>query len=125
MLYGRMILYLTTSKNKNMLTNLWMWLAIIFNVLTNIGFKYASLVEGNAAKKWLIFSGGLIFGFLNSVCFTESLKTVPLNTASAVFFSLTIVGLCLVSHFIFHEAMNWKQVAGTFVIIGGVILINA
>lgn len=108
-----------------MLTNYWIWLAIIFNVLTNIGFKYASLAEGNPSKKWLLFSGGLVFGLLNSVCFTEALKTVSLNTASAVFFSLTIIGLCLVSFFWFHEAMNWKQVTGTFVIIAGVLLINA
>jgi multidrug transporter EmrE-like cation transporter len=104
--------------------NYWMWLAILSNVLTNIGFKYASLVEGNPTKKWLMFSGGLVFGLLNSICFTEALKTIPLNTASAVFFSLTIVGLFLVSYFVFNEEMNWLRVAGTFVIVTGVIMIN-
>ena len=103
----------------------WLWSAILFNILTNIGFKYASLVEGNPVRKWVIFSVALIFGLLNSVCFTEALKTIPLNTASAVFFSLTIVGLFLVSYFVFHEGMNWMRVGGTFVIIAGVIMINA
>ncbi len=107
-----------------MITNYWIWLAIIFNVLTNIGFKYAAMVLGNPTKKWLTFAGALVFGLLNSVCMTEALKTTPLNTASAVFFSLTIVGLFFVSHFIFHDAMNWKHIAGTFVIIAGVVLIN-
>ena len=107
-----------------MLTNYWLWTSIIFNVLTNIGFKYASLVIGNPTKKWLIFSGGLVFGLLNSICFTEALKTIPLNTASAVFFSLTIVGLFLVSYVLFKEDMNWLRVAGTFVIVAGVIMIN-
>lgn len=122
MVYMGMIVYL--RKIKRMISNYWMWLAILFNVLTNIGFKYASMVEKNPPRYWAIFIGSLVFGFLNSICFTEALKTISLNTASAVFFSLTIIGLCLVSYFWFQEAMSWKQVTGTFVIIAGVILIN-
>lgn len=108
-----------------MLTNYWIWLAIIFNALTNIGFKYASMVEENAKKKWILFSGALVFGLLNSICFTEALKTIPLNIASAVFFSLTIVSLSMVSYFVFNEEMNWLHIGGTFVIIAGVVMINA
>ena len=106
-------------------TNYMLWLAIVFNVLTNIGFKYASIVEKNPKKYWIIMIISLVFGFLNSICFTESLKQIPLNIASAVFFSITIIGLCLISYFWFQEATNWKQVAGIFVIIGGVIMLNA
>lgn len=47
-----------------MITNYWLWLAILFNALTNMGFKYASMVEGNPKKKWLMFSGGLVFGLI-------------------------------------------------------------
>lgn len=107
------------------ITNYMLWLAIVFNVLTNIGFKYASMVEKNPKKYWIILIVSLVFGFLNSVCFTESLKQIPLNIASAVFFSITIIGLCLVSYFWFHEVTNWKQVAGIFVIIAGVVMVNA
>lgn len=108
-----------------MLTNYWIWLAIIFNVMTNVGFKYAALVDANASKKWMLFSGALIFGLLNSVCFTEALKTIPLNIASSVFFSLTIVGLFLVSYFVFNENLSWLHIAGNLVIIAGVIMVNA
>jgi len=66
----------------------------------------------------------LIFGLLNSICFTESLKQLPLNIASAVFFSITIIGLCLVSYFWFHETTNWKQFLGIFIILIGVVLVN-
>jgi multidrug transporter EmrE-like cation transporter len=118
-------IFIYIKKNKGMITNYWIWLAIIFNILTNIGFKYAAMVEKNPPRYWAIFIGSLVFGFLNSYCFTESLRTISLNTASAVFFSLTIVGLCLMSYFWFHEAMNWKHITGTFVIIAGVVLINA
>lgn len=107
------------------ITNYMLWLAIVFNVLTNIGFKYASMVEKNPKKYWIILIISLVFGFLNSVCFTESLKQIPLNIASAVFFSITIIGLCLVSYFWFEEVTNWKQVVGVFAIIGGVVLLNA
>ncbi|HRB69656.1 MAG TPA: DUF2061 domain-containing protein [Chitinophagales bacterium] len=44
--------------------------------------------------------------------------------ASALFFSLTIIGLLFSAHFIFHDAITWKQMVGTCVIIVGVILIN-
>lgn len=102
-----------------------LWLAIIFNILTNVGFKYAALAEKTPSKYWVIFAISLVFGFLNSICFTESLKTVPLNIASAVFFSVTVIGLCLMSFFWFQEAINWKQTLGIFVIIAGVVLVNA
>jgi multidrug transporter EmrE-like cation transporter len=102
-----------------------LWLAILFNILTNVGFKYAALAEKTPVKYWTIFAISLVFGFLNSICFTESLKSVPLNIASAVFFSVTVIGLCLMSYFWFQEALNWKQTAGIFVIIAGVVMVNA
>lgn len=107
------------------ISNYMLWLAILFNILTNIGFKYASMVEKNPAKYWVIFIGSLVFGLLNSYCFTEALKTIPLNIASAIFFSVTIIGLCLVSYVWFQEPINFKQTIGIFVIIAGVLIINA
>lgn len=106
-------------------SNYMLWLAILFNVLTNVGFNYASKVDVKLPKYWIIFIGSLVFGLLNSFCFTECLRTIPLNIASAVFFSLTVVGLCLMSYFWFHEAINWKQAVGIFVIISGVVMVNA
>ena len=111
-------------RKNHQMNNIWLWTAILFNVLTNVGFKYAALVEGNPVKKWSYFTIGLVFGFLNSICFTEALKTIPLNTASAVFFSLTIVGLFLVSYLVFNEGINWLRVTGTFVICAGVVMVN-
>ncbi|HQV78044.1 MAG TPA: SMR family transporter [Chitinophagales bacterium] len=107
-----------------MLTNYWIWLAIASSILTNIGFKLAAMVTNHPTKKWMTFAVALIFGLINSVCMTEALKTIPLNIASALFFSLTIIGLLFSAHFIFHDAITWKQMVGTCVIIVGVILIN-
>ena len=104
--------------------NYWIWLAVLFNILTNAGFKYAALVVDNASKKYLIFSAALFFGLLGSVFLTESLKTIPLNIAAAVFFSCTIVGVLLMSHFLFKEELNWVNTLGILVIIAGVAMVN-
>jgi multidrug transporter EmrE-like cation transporter len=101
-----------------------MWLAIFFNILTNIGFKFSAM-QVDTGRKWGIFSISIFFGLLNSIFMTEALKTIPLNIGCVLFFSITIIGLCFSSYFIFNEAMSWKQISGTFIVIGGVFLINS
>lgn len=99
-------------------------LGVFFNLLTNIGFKYAAMVQNRPAKKWTFFGIALLFGLINSICVTEALKTLPLNIVSSIFFSMTIVGLLLVSYFVFHEPLNWIRVLGIFIIIAGVVLVS-
>lgn len=98
--------------------------AIIANVLTNIGFKYSAIYEADPAKKWGYLAVGLVFGLINSVLFTESLKYFSLQVASTAFFALTIVGLFLVSHYWFGEAVTWLRGVGGLVIVAGVILMS-
>lgn len=98
--------------------------AIIANVLTNIGFKYSALNELVPAKKWSWLAVGLVFGLINSVLFTESLRFVSLQVASTVFFALTIVGLYLVSVFWFNEPITLLRLAGAVVVIVGVIMMS-
>lgn len=101
-----------------------LYLAIAANLLTNVCFNFSALYDKVPAKKWGFLALGLVFGLINSVLFTEALKTVPLGIASAVFFSITIIGLFLVSHFYFHEAVNMRQVVGVFVVIAGVVMVS-
>lgn len=98
--------------------------SIIFNVLTNVGFNLAAINDANPVKKWAWFAIGLVFGLLNSYFFMESLKKIPLATASAIFFSLTIVGLFLAAHFGFGEKVSLMKFIGTGVIITGVIIVS-
>ena len=98
--------------------------SVIFNVLTNVGFKFSSLNEANPSKKWGFFAGGLVFGLINSYLFTEALQKVSLQTASAIFFSLTIIGLFLVDHFYFGTSINTKGLLGGALIIAGVVLVS-
>lgn len=98
--------------------------AIIANILTNVGFNFSAIYDKQPIKKWGFLAIGLVFGLINSVLFTECLKQIPLGIASAIFFSLTIIGLFLVAHFYFGEAVTLLRVAGIFVITAGVIMVS-
>jgi multidrug transporter EmrE-like cation transporter len=103
---------------------LMLFLGVLFNVFTNMGFKYAAMVQYRPVKKWSFFGIALLFGLANSLFVTEALKTLPLNVVTSIFFSMTIVGLLLVSYFIFHEQLNYMRVAGIAVIISGVVIVT-
>ncbi len=98
--------------------------SIIFNILTNVSFKYSALNDSVPSKKWGFLALGLVFGLINSVLFTEALKTIPMQVASAIFFSLTIVGLSLSAYFWFGEVFTTRQYIGIAVIIAGVVLVS-
>ncbi len=101
-----------------------LYAAIIANILTNIGFNFSAIHDKEPVKKWGFLAIGLVFGLINSVLFTESLKSIPLQVASAIFFSVTIVGLFLVSYFYFNEHVTPMRIAGVFVITLGVIMVS-
>ncbi len=98
--------------------------AIVANILTNVGFNFSAIYDKEPVKKWGFLALGLVFGLINSILFTESLKHIPLQVASAIFFSLTIVGLFLVSHFYFNEPVTTMRIAGIFTITAGVIMVS-
>lgn len=98
--------------------------SIIANVLTNVGFNLSAINDKTPVKKWGYLAGGLVFGLINSVLFTECLKYIPLHVASAIFFSVTILGLFLVAHFGFGEKVSYTQMVGVGVIIVGVIMVS-
>ena len=98
--------------------------SIFFNVLTNVGFNLSALNELSPVKKWSYFAVSLIFGLINSVLFMESLKYISLQSASAVYFALTIIGLFLVSYFGFKEQVSLQRLIGVTVIVVGVIMVS-
>ena len=103
---------------------IYLYTSILFNVFTNVGFNLGAINDANPTKKWSYFAGGLFFGLLNSVLFMEALKTIPLQVASSIYFSLTIVGLFLAAYFGFKEPVTLLRIAGIFVIIAGVIMVQ-
>jgi multidrug transporter EmrE-like cation transporter len=98
--------------------------AIVANILTNVGFNFSAIHDKVPVKKWGFLAIGLVFGLINSVLFTESLKQIPLGVASAIFFSITIVGLYLVAHFYFNEQVTALRMAGIFSITAGVVMVS-
>ena len=97
--------------------------SVFFNVLTNVGFNLAALNKENLTKFWGFFAGALVFGLINSYFSAEALKTMSLQSFSAIFFSLTVVGLFIASLF-FGEAVTGKASIGILLIISGVILVS-
>lgn len=98
--------------------------SIFFNVLTNVGFNLSALNEASPVKKWGYFAGGLVFGLINSYLFMECLREIPLQVASAIYFSLTIVGLFIAAHYFFGESVSLMRLGGTALIIGGVVMVS-
>ena len=98
--------------------------SIFFNVLTNVGFNLSAINDAYPTKKWGYFAGGLVFGFINSLLFAEALKDMSLQVASAIYFSLTIVGLFIAAYFFFNETISMMRLLGTALIIGGVVMVS-
>lgn len=97
--------------------------SVFFNVLTNVGFNLSALNKDNPFRFWAYFAGALVFGLINSYFSTVALKDMSLQAFSAIFFSLTVVGLFISSLF-FGEAVNMKATIGIALIIGGVIMVS-
>lgn len=98
--------------------------SIAFNVLTNVSFNLSAINEQNSFKRWSYFILGLVFGLINSFLFTECLKQLSLQVASAIFFSLTIIGLCIAAHFMFKEEITTLRLGGMLLIIAGVVMVS-
>jgi multidrug transporter EmrE-like cation transporter len=96
-------------------------LSILFNVLTNVFFKMASLQS--KSKYWLFFATGLFFGLLNSYFITESIRHIKLSVAYTVFYAMSILLLTLISNIYFNETLSTKKLIGIAVVCIGIILL--
>lgn len=68
---------------------------------------------------------GLLIAFTGSFFFLSlSLKTIPLNTAYAIWSGLGIIATTIISVLIWKEKINIASVTGIVLIIVGVIILN-
>ncbi len=102
----------------------YLYSSIFFNVLTNVGFNLSAINDANPTKKWGYFAGGLVFGLINSYLFAECLREISLQVASAIYFSLTIIGLFIAAYYFFGESISPMRLIGTAMIIGGVVMVS-
>jgi len=97
--------------------------ASVFNVLTNIGFKFSELNKDTPARAYLYFAIALLFGLVNSVLFTYALRYITLGVSSIIFFSITIIGLVAAGILYFGEKLSITTYIGTALILIGMVII--
>ena len=109
-------------------------IALIFNALANILMKLAN-VKGitdhnctlteriiNVYLSWPFIGGIVLFG-LNLLCYTFALSKLSLSIAYPIMVGSGFVIIGISSYFIFGERLTYVQIAGTFLILMGVILL--
>ena len=99
--------------------------AILLGVGGQIALKSAA--DGAASLVAQILNPMTIIGFtiymLAAVCYIIALKRIPVSIAfPSVSASYAIVAV--IAHLLWHEPLGWPQIAGLFLIGGGVVLIN-
>ncbi|KKB33478.1 DMT family transporter [Bacillus thermotolerans] len=85
----------------------------------------SSLLKASEGFSKLYPTIGLIIAFVASFFFLSlSLKTIPLNTAYAIWSGIGLVGTTIISILIWKEKINFASVAGIILILAGVVILN-
>ena len=105
-------------------SSLFLLTAIAFNVLTSTFFKWSALKEVEGGQSTILFAVGLVFGFANAYCYTQSLKTITLNVAYPIFSVGSVIVLNLIAYFFFREQFSVTKFFGIVFLIGGLYLIS-
>jgi multidrug transporter EmrE-like cation transporter len=98
---------------------------VLLNITANFCFKYSSLEVNRKSLSIIFFVSGLIFGGINTIFFTQSLKKIDLNIAYPVFSAGSIILISILTLFLFHESLTIQKAAGIVVICIGIGLITA
>ncbi|MCG7346313.1 multidrug efflux SMR transporter [Sporosarcina sp. ACRSL] len=84
-----------------------------------------SLLKASDGFSKLLPTIGLIIAFVSSFFFLSlSLKSIPLNTAYAVWSGLGLVFTTIISVLIWKEKINFASVLGISLILAGVVILN-
>ncbi len=102
-------------------------IAILLNIIGNHLFKYASqYYEGSwISQKVMIWSGaGFFFYFVSALFYIVSLKHIPLSVAYPCL-SIAYIITIFSSKMLFNEPITTHKMAGAFIIIVGVWVLNS
>ena len=102
---------------------LYLALSITFNVLSYILYKWIAQ-KPHSGFWYLVFSVGLIFGAVNVLFFTKSLKSLPLNVAYPIFSGACIFAIALISHVAFGERLSLNNWVGAVLVIAGIAFLT-
>lgn len=85
----------------------------------------SSLLKASEGFSKLFPTIGVIIAFVVSFFFLSlSLKTIPLNTAYALWSGLGLVLTTIISVLIWKEKLNMASIAGITLILAGVVILN-
>jgi multidrug transporter EmrE-like cation transporter len=114
------------TRGRNMVNNFSLYflaLAVVFNTLASLFFKFSS--NNNKNELSLIFLVvGLLLGAVNAFFYTRSLKGIELNIAYPIFSAASIMLISFVSWLLFKEKLTTNSVIGSLIILFGIILIS-
>jgi multidrug transporter EmrE-like cation transporter len=73
----------------------------------------------------LLQIAGNLAGFLGILVYTGLLRTLPLHVAFPLSRGAAVIGVQLIASFIiFHESYKLTEIAGTVIVVAGVILVG-
>lgn len=85
----------------------------------------SSLLKASDGFTKLYPTIGVVIGFISCFFFLSlSLKTIPLNTAYAIWSGVGIIATTIISVLIWKEKINMASVIGISLILVGVIILN-
>ncbi|WHZ59077.1 quaternary ammonium compound efflux SMR transporter QacH [Metabacillus hrfriensis] len=85
----------------------------------------SSLLKASEGFSKLFPTIGVIIAFVSCFFFLSvSLKTIPLNTAYAIWSGLGVVFTTIISVLIWKEKINMASIAGIILILVGVVILN-
>jgi multidrug transporter EmrE-like cation transporter len=91
---------------------LYLALAVVFNVIANVLFKYASGMPGWSVHKASVFGFGLAIGLANTVCYIKALEDYALSVAYPVFMAGSVILVTIVSVLMLGEQISMQKAAG-------------
>ena len=100
-------------------------LAIVFAVIAQLLFKSFTQLQLNTISDYIFnpqLIGGLALYFISAILYIYSLKKIELSIAYPSI-SISYIGVLFLSYILFNEALTINKLAGTFIIVLGVILL--
>ena len=107
-------------------------LAVLANLSANIAFKKAAQAIGNHSgpvsllrvleTPWFWVGGGFCVLLLGSYLF--AIRIVELPVAYAAVTGLSLIGLTVVSVFVFDAHMSLQRIIGVLFVCAGIVLLN-
>lgn len=87
-------------------------LAVLFNVIANVLFKYASVIPVWSLRKTGLLGLGLAIGLANTICYIKALEQYALSVAYPIFMAGSVILVTVLSSLLFSEGMSVQKTAG-------------